>query len=82
MEKEKLSEELTGEVAGGAKAKNEGSWRKEKTVKCAKCGKEFKYYSDSFGLMMIISKEFFERKAEKRTCPHCGYVNSRKEIGI
>ena len=90
MEKEKLNEKLTEEVAGGAKGDTtlesqikelrESIEANKISVRCAKCGKEFKYYKD--GPMGMLATELFKRDIQKRTCPHCGYVNSSKELGI
>lgn len=87
MEKEKLAEELTKEVAGGAgvEPKKEiphGSFKSsEINVKCAKCGKEFGYIIDE-GPLEIKATAYWERQRRRRTCPSCGYVNSEKELGI
>lgn len=86
MEKEQLSEELTEEVAGGTdiqsqlKEIRESIKSRKVNVKCAKCGKEFKYFKD--GHMAMIAKGLFKRDIRKRTCPNCGYVNSSKELGL
>ena len=89
MEKEKLNEELTKEVAGGAGMEPKKEiphvfFKSSKiNVKCAKCGKEFKYYKDDpYTPMAIIAVEYWKMEAQKRTCPSCGYVNSSKELGI
>ena len=55
------------------------------SVKCAKCGKEFKYYKDepnSLSMRLDGPHGFWAWDAEKRTCPSCGYVNSEKELGL
>ena len=86
MKKEKLTEELTEEVAGGAGTKDKYKYLHDYfesmkiNVKCAKCGKEFKYYKD--GPMGMLATELFKHEIEKRTCPSCGYVNSEKELGL
>ena len=91
MEKEKLNEELTEEVAGGAKVDTtlesqlkeirESIEASKINVKCAKCGKEFGYITDK-GPVEMIATAYWERQRRRRTCPHCGYVNSEKELGI
>ena len=91
MEKEQLNEELTEEVAGGAKGDTtvesqikeilEKIEASKINVKCAKCGKEFGYIIDE-GPLEIKATAYWERQRRRRTCPHCGYVNSSKELGI
>lgn len=88
MEKEQLNEELTEEVAGGVDAK---SYNKKDVqsifkpvkidVKCAKCERKFGYVIDE-GPLEIIAAAYWKRQRRRRTCPHCGYVNSEKELGI
>ncbi len=89
MEKEQLAEELTEKISGGAgvepkKQMPHGSFKSsEINVKCAKCGKEFKYYKDDpYTPMAITAVGYWEREIKRRTCPSCGYVNSEKELGI
>ena len=95
MEKEKLNEELTEEVAGGAKGdttlESQIKELREKveankiSVKCAKCGKEFKYYKyepGSISMKLSGPHGFWAWDAKRRTCPNCGCVNSEKELGI
>ena len=76
MEKEKLNDNLTEEVAGGTDAQSkfkEILGLRKINVKCAKCGKEFEYFED--GPMRMMASELFKRDIRKRTCPHCGHVN-------
>ena len=86
MEKEKLTKELTEKVSGGTDIQSrfkgvlESIESRKINVKCAKCGKEFKYFED--GPMSMIATELFKRDIQKLTCPKCGYVNSKKELGI
>ena len=93
MEKEKLNEELTEEVAGGAKGdttlESQIKELREKieankiSVKCGKCGKEFKYYKyDNIPGMSISAVGHWKEQRRMRTCPSCGYINSNKELGI
>lgn len=93
MEKEKLNEKLTEEVAGGAKGdttlESQIKELREKveankiSVKCAKCGKEFKYYKYGNTPDMSISAiGYWREQRRKHTCPSCGYINSNKELGI
>ena len=86
MEKEKLTEELTEKISGGVKVESKserphGPFESyEIEVKCAKCGKEFKYYKD--GRRILPSEALRKKLLKKRTCPGCGYVNSTEELGI
>ena len=86
MEKEKLNDNLTEEVAGGTDVQSKFKGIREIlglrkiNVKCAKCGKEFEYFED--GPMGMTAIGLIERDIQKRTCPHCGHVNSAKELGI
>lgn len=86
MEKE-LDEELTGKISGGAGVKPKysnlhGYFDVPKIrVKCAKCEKKFGYVIDE-GPVEMIATAYWERQRRRRTCPHCGYVNSEKELGF
>ena len=92
MEKEQLNEELTEEVAGGAKGDTtvesqikeilEKIEASKINVKCAKCGKEFNYTKSPLIGMGISAVGYWKMEAQKRTCPSCGYINSNKELGI
>ena len=88
MEKEKLTKELTEKVSGGKDIQSQFKGIRESiesrriNVKCAKCGKEFKYFDDGLMAMGIEGAELFKLDIKKRTCPKCGHVNSEKELGI
>lgn len=87
MEKEKLTEELTEKISGGAdlesdlKKIHDFIESNTMSVKCAKCGKEFGYIIDE-GPLRIKATAYWERQRRRRTCPSCGYVNSEKELGL
>lgn len=92
MEKEKLTEELTEKISGGVKVESKserphGSFKSgDIEVKCAKCGGKFNYFREKnpYTLNMELDGPhgYWEMQRKRRICPHCGYGNSEKELGI
>lgn len=77
-------EGLTEEVAGGVKLEPENEVRytiSKKDVNCARCKRRFKYFENN-GPMRITEKSYIRRQIRRCTCPHCGYINTEKELGV
>lgn len=82
MENGEWTEKIPGGVVAEHKCKISHDFFKsyEVDVKCAKCGKEFKYFKD--GRRILPSEALQKKLLKKRTCPSCGYVNTMEELGI
>ena len=80
---EKLTEEMTEKISGGSKRKVQTITRKlieVKEVECMSCAKSFKIVITYDRPVPATYKEYAAMQNERRTCPHCNFVNFHYQV--
>lgn len=83
MKMEKLTEEMAEKIVGGSKRKVKTVTRKlieMPLVQCIRCGDDFKILVTYNRPLRMTFEEYFRKQDIRRTCPHCGFVNSQYEV--
>ena len=83
MKIEKLTDEMTEKIVGGSKRKVKTVTRKlieVPEVECIGCSKYFKTVITYDRPLYMTFEEYSELQKNRRTCPHCGYVNIQSQV--